>query len=81
MKKRTKGIIIFLICLVLVVLVATMLSDNGAGEISLKPGGYVEARLAGEMDAKELLRLLAKSGINLRDTGETADTIQFQKKQ
>ena len=34
MKKRTKGIIIFLICLVLVVLVATMLSDNGAGEIS-----------------------------------------------
>lgn len=33
-EKRTKGIIIFLICLVLVVLVATMLSDNGAGEIS-----------------------------------------------
>ena len=52
--------------------------SNGAGEISLKPGGYVEARLAGEMDAKEFLRLLAKSGINLRDTGETADTIQFQ---
>ena len=34
MKKRTKGIIIFLICLVIVVLVATLLSDNGANEIS-----------------------------------------------
>ena len=55
MKKRTKGIIIFLICLVLVVLVATMLSDNGAGEISytslvedIKAGKVANIQITGD---------------------------------
>lgn len=54
-EKRTKGIIIFLICLVLVVLVATMLSDNGAGEISytslvedIKAGKVANIQITGD---------------------------------
>lgn len=55
MKKRTKGIIIFLICLVAIVLVATLLSDNGANEISysslvddIKAGKIANVQISGD---------------------------------
>ena len=55
MKKRTKGIVIFLICLVAVVLIAMLLSDNGANEISysslvkdIKDGKVANIQISGD---------------------------------
>lgn len=49
-----------------------------AGELSVKAGGYLDARLTSDAGARALVSLIEKSGVSLSATEHTNDTAEMQ---